>query len=385
MQGTFRYGWDMRRVSFAEMDCPVARSLDVIGEWWTLLIVRDAIGGARRFEDFKSTGIADNILSARLKGLVADGVFERRRYQEHPDRYEYLLTEKGRALGLVVGALRAWGKEWTSGPDNSLRLVHEACGHEISVRRYCGGCGRPLEREEVRVERATRSRDSARELFLTDAVGATPRPGFEAPANGPEAFEGSKAPTRRSRALGSAAVFAIFGGRLFGVKVREQQADHYGIWSSDTYRSELHELASRLETADADAQVEIRIGDEDPVALPAPVREALERVSAYMAASDFVAIRPLQRLLTTQQAAELLGVSRPYLIEHLLGEGEGRIPYQLRRPGSSHRRVRLADVLAFQEEVASNMATLGREELLQRRARFLNELRKLHDEEEPAY
>jgi DNA-binding HxlR family transcriptional regulator len=135
------------------MDCPVARSLDVIGEWWTLLIVRDAIFGARRFDEFKSIGIADNILSARLKRLVADGVFERRRYQQHPDRYEYLLTEKGRALGLVVGALKAWGKEWTTGRDTSPRVVHAACGHHASVRRYCDECGRPLEDDEIRAER----------------------------------------------------------------------------------------------------------------------------------------------------------------------------------------------------------------------------------------
>jgi len=89
---------------------------------------------------------------ARLEKLVADGVFERRRYQQHPDRYEYVLTEKGRALGLVVGALRAWGKEWTRGRDLSPRMVHEVCGHEVSVRRYCEECGRPLERDEVRAE-----------------------------------------------------------------------------------------------------------------------------------------------------------------------------------------------------------------------------------------
>lgn len=143
----------MRRVSFAEMDCPVARSLDVIGEWWTLLIVRDAIGGARRFDDFKSSGIADNILSARLKSLVADGVLERERYQQRPDRYQYLLTEKGRALALVVAALRDWGKEWTSGADGGLRLVHGTCGHEASVRLCCEQCGRPLDgHDEIRVE-----------------------------------------------------------------------------------------------------------------------------------------------------------------------------------------------------------------------------------------
>ena len=145
----------MRRVSFAEMDCPVARSLDVIGEWWTLLIVRDAVGGARRFDEFKSSGIADNILSARLKGLVAGGVFERRRYQQHPDRYEYLLTEKGRALGLVVAALRDWGKEWTSGDDAGLRLMHQPCGHEASVRLYCEECDRAVVGDEIRVEQPT--------------------------------------------------------------------------------------------------------------------------------------------------------------------------------------------------------------------------------------
>ena len=80
------------------MPCPVARTLDVIGEWWTLMIIRDAFRGARRYEDFRSVGIADNILSARLRKLVDQGVFERTRYNEHPARYEYRLTDKGRDL-----------------------------------------------------------------------------------------------------------------------------------------------------------------------------------------------------------------------------------------------------------------------------------------------
>ncbi|TMC09079.1 MAG: helix-turn-helix transcriptional regulator [Chloroflexi bacterium] len=103
----------MRRTSLAEMPCPVARTLDVVGEWWTLLIVRDALLGARRFEDFKATGIADNILSARLRRLVDEGVLERVPYQERPERHEYVLTAKGRALGTVVQALRSWGLRWT--------------------------------------------------------------------------------------------------------------------------------------------------------------------------------------------------------------------------------------------------------------------------------
>jgi DNA-binding HxlR family transcriptional regulator len=106
----------MRRKSFAGMLCPIARSLDVVGEWWTLLIVRDALDGARRFEDFRATGIADNILSTRLELLVHEGIFERRLYQEHPPRHEYLLTAKGRDLLPVITALGVWGLRWTDGP-----------------------------------------------------------------------------------------------------------------------------------------------------------------------------------------------------------------------------------------------------------------------------
>lgn len=125
------------------MPCPVARTLDVIGEWWTLLIVRDALLGARRFDDFRQTGIADNILSARLKGLVEEGIFERRAYQAHPVRYEYLLTPKGRELVLVVVALRTWGRKWTKGKDFSS-LTHGDSGHLVSSRLYCEECGRAL-------------------------------------------------------------------------------------------------------------------------------------------------------------------------------------------------------------------------------------------------
>src|SRR5919206_5322686 len=88
-------GVPVRRKSFAGMACPMARSLDVVGEWWTLLIIRDALLGARRFEDFKRVGVADNILANRLKKLTEAGVLERRLYQTRPGRYEDVLTEKG--------------------------------------------------------------------------------------------------------------------------------------------------------------------------------------------------------------------------------------------------------------------------------------------------
>ncbi len=143
----------MRHTSLADMPCPVARSLDIVGEWWTLLIVRDAFLGSRRFEDFRASGIADNILSARLKRLVEEGVLERRRYDERRERFEYLLTEKGRALLPVLVALRRWGQDWTEGRDGS-RLTHVACGHEVSARMHCDECGRPVSAEEIRAARA---------------------------------------------------------------------------------------------------------------------------------------------------------------------------------------------------------------------------------------
>jgi DNA-binding HxlR family transcriptional regulator len=149
-----RYPRSVKHTSLGGIPCPVARALDVIGEWWTLLIVRDALLGARRFDDFKATGIADNILSARLKRLVEEGVFERHPYQSRPDRHEYLLTEKGRALGQVVLALRSWGQEWTDGGDLSPRLAHVGCGHDVSIGLYCEECDRPVTTGEIRPEPA---------------------------------------------------------------------------------------------------------------------------------------------------------------------------------------------------------------------------------------
>jgi DNA-binding HxlR family transcriptional regulator len=138
----------MKHASLAAQPCPIARTLDLVGEWWTLLIVRDALLGARRFDEFKATGIADNVLSARFKKLVEAGIFKRRRYQTHPDRYEYLLTEKGYALAPVVLALRAWGKRFTKGLDRS-RIVHKDCGGNIDLSFRCAECEREIGRDEV--------------------------------------------------------------------------------------------------------------------------------------------------------------------------------------------------------------------------------------------
>jgi DNA-binding HxlR family transcriptional regulator len=101
--------------SYRQTSCPVARALDVIGERWSILILRDLLlHGPRRFQDFQDSlaGVAPNTLSARLKTLEAQGVIERRLYSDHPPRLEYHLTEKGRELGPVLRALKKWGDDY---------------------------------------------------------------------------------------------------------------------------------------------------------------------------------------------------------------------------------------------------------------------------------
>ena len=105
-----RYDGDVRKASFADMNCSIAQSLEVIGEWWTLLILRDAFLGVRRFDDFvERLGISRNVLTNRLETLVAAGVLERRPYDEARGRFDYVLTDKGRALWPVMTALRSSG------------------------------------------------------------------------------------------------------------------------------------------------------------------------------------------------------------------------------------------------------------------------------------
>jgi DNA-binding HxlR family transcriptional regulator len=100
----------MRHKSFGNMNCPIARSLERVGEWWSILILSDSFNGLSRFDEFQENlGIAPNMLARRLKSLVEAGLLERRRYSERPPRYEYLLTQAGRDFRPVLWALLAWG------------------------------------------------------------------------------------------------------------------------------------------------------------------------------------------------------------------------------------------------------------------------------------
>ncbi len=139
--------------------CPVAKTLEVIGDRWTLLVVRDLLRGTQRFQDLLDTlpGIAPNILSARLKLMEEHGLIRRRLYSDHPPRAEYALTGRGRELGMVVGALAAWGGRHVH---RETQLVHAGCGHPVSVGYYCPDCKEGVRGADVTVTRARARRGS---------------------------------------------------------------------------------------------------------------------------------------------------------------------------------------------------------------------------------
>ncbi|MEN9506301.1 MAG: hypothetical protein RI958_2227 [Actinomycetota bacterium] len=146
------YADAMRKASFADMHCSVAQSLEIIGEWWTLLILRDSFLGIRRFDDFvERLGISRNVLTTRLDTLVEAGILERRPYDDARSRYDYLLTDKGRALWPVMTALRQWGDEWIFGVGNEpLLLEHRDHGHLTTAHMTCDVCGEHLDARSVR-------------------------------------------------------------------------------------------------------------------------------------------------------------------------------------------------------------------------------------------
>ena len=143
------------------MNCSIAQCLEVVGEWWSLLILRDAFLGVRRFDDFQaSLGISRNVLNQRLSGLVEHGVLDRVPYQEHPPRSEYRLTDKGRDLWLVVTAMRQWGDKWAAPDGPPVEIVHTACDHVSQAVPTCSHCGDTLDARAVRAIPGPGSRDA---------------------------------------------------------------------------------------------------------------------------------------------------------------------------------------------------------------------------------
>jgi DNA-binding HxlR family transcriptional regulator len=163
----FHFGTICRPVRWQDvgkLDCPIARTLSVVGDRWTLLILRDAFLGTRRFEAFQSElGMTRHRLADRLQKLVRHGVLRRERYQERPPRYEYRLTEKGIDLYGVVVMLAGWGDRWMAGRKGPVvERVHRGCGHVTDLRLACDHCGEPV---------------TARDMI------ARPGPAYRTPAN----------------------------------------------------------------------------------------------------------------------------------------------------------------------------------------------------------
>ena len=136
----------MRWQEIGEFNCSVARTLSVVGDRWTLLILRDCFLGARRFDEFEaSLGVSPHLLSTRLGKLVENGILARRVYRARPTRHAYHLTARGRDLYPVIATLLRWGDRWMGGEaDPPVELVHRDCGRVTTPTLVCSECGEPV-------------------------------------------------------------------------------------------------------------------------------------------------------------------------------------------------------------------------------------------------
>lgn len=140
----------VERKSFADMHCSVAQCLEVVGEWWSMLIVRDVFLGVSRFDQFQERlGISRNVLTQRLARLVEAGVLKKVPYSGNPPRYDYRLTEKGRDLWPVITTMREWGDKYAAPSGPPLQIVHNRCGQVAEAVLVCSACGEPLGAREV--------------------------------------------------------------------------------------------------------------------------------------------------------------------------------------------------------------------------------------------
>lgn len=163
--------------------CPIARALSIVGDRWTLLIMRELTMNVRRFEDIQAqTGMSPHLLSARLKRLEKDGVIERRLYHERPKRYEYHATEKGRDLDSVLLTLRSWGLKWGDYPQDAepaARLTHRESGELVGADWRIPAGGRPFSFEDLDAQISpawAAEREAKRANFQSGRKRAKPAP-----------------------------------------------------------------------------------------------------------------------------------------------------------------------------------------------------------------
>lgn len=135
----------MVSVSARPRECSIARTLEIVGEKWALLAVREVFLGNGRFDEMvRRTGAPRDTMAARLRALVGTGVLERRQYSEHPARFEYHLTEAGRDLYPVILTLMRWGDKYLAGPAGAPLVLEHRCGHRLSAEVVCQACGEPV-------------------------------------------------------------------------------------------------------------------------------------------------------------------------------------------------------------------------------------------------
>lgn len=172
----------MERKTFSSMACPIARSLERVGEWWSILILRDAFAGLTRFDEFqKNLGIAPNMLTRRLKALADAGLLERRRYSERPARYEYLLTERGRDFRPVLVALLAWGNRHFAPEGESIVVVDAVTGARAEPILTDRLTGRPIISADFKLAAGPAATDGTRRRLGRSTSLKPLSPGIEEP------------------------------------------------------------------------------------------------------------------------------------------------------------------------------------------------------------
>jgi DNA-binding HxlR family transcriptional regulator len=158
----------VKRTRFSKWPCSVARTVDILGDWWTPLVLREAYYGVRRFDQFQEMlKIGRNVLTQRLGRLVDEGLLERVQYSVRPPRYEYHLTDKGRDFWPVLAAMTAWGDRWLDGGKGEpVVLHHTTCDHDTTASVVCSHCDQPLRLEDVRMSLGPGYPARLRELAL---------------------------------------------------------------------------------------------------------------------------------------------------------------------------------------------------------------------------
>ena len=164
----------MQRKSFDKMPCPIARSLERVGEWWSMLILRDALHGFTRFDEFqRSLGIAPNMLTRRLNALVEAGLLERRRYSEHPPRDEYVPTARGRDFRPVLTMLMAWGNKHFAPEGASVHLIDTRTGATVDPVLVDPATGERIQAPNYAMAAGPAAPERTRQRYAAPRRGAT--------------------------------------------------------------------------------------------------------------------------------------------------------------------------------------------------------------------